>query len=191
MIHASAESSGKTLAAPYARIFARLDREKRQCLNAVENWSSEWLIDGDGKDGWSMLQVVDHLIRTERAVRQTSQQTLATSCPKITVAEQLRAVGLLLLFRTPIRVRIPPAANFVQPGSPTNLEALAQEWRKERALLFDFLASQNVSALRRTAMRHPVVGAMSLCSALRFLIVHIRHHEFQMVRLRKAVTKEF
>jgi hypothetical protein len=179
------------LSGPYGRVLRRLDRQKQKMLDTVEGYSPEWLTYSPATDAWSILQLFEHLIRTERAVRETAARNLALSMPRPTLRERWRAIYLLGMFLFPIRVRIPKAVSFVLPEQPESLGALAAQWSSERELLRQFLLKQQRSALGEMAMRHPAVGAMSLRTALRFLVVHLWHHQFQMLRLRWAITWAF
>ncbi len=171
--------------------FQVLERRKRKMLDTVEGWAPEWLTYAPGPEAWSMLQLFDHLIRTERSVRETSERNLAQQQSRASLRERWRAGRFLFMFRLPIRVRVPRAASFVQPGRPTSIASVVQEWNEERHFLYDFLARQGKNTLQSTAMRHPAIGAMSLRNALRFLVVHLQHHEFQVLRLRWAVSQAF
>ena len=181
------------LCGPYRRILRTLERRKQKMLDTVGGYSPERLMYSPMPGDWSILQLFDHLMRTERSIRQTSTRnlTLPVLMPKPTLRERRRALYLLALFRLPTRVRVPKAASFVRRERPESLQAIAAQWSSERDLLRQFLIEQQRSALRETAMRHPAVGAMTLRSALSFLVVHLWHHEFQMSRLRRAISKAF
>ena len=179
------------LPAFYWRIFRRLEQRKQKMLDMVGDWAPEWLTYAPQGDGWSMLQVLDHLIRTERSVRETSERNVKQRQNKPSTAERWRARGLLLLFLLPIRVRAPGGASFVQPASSPSLDDVLREWSEERQRLYEFLQQQRNDRLNFTAMQHPVVGAMNLRDALRFLAVHLWHHQFQVLRLRKAISQAF
>ena len=142
------------LSGPYGRVLRRLDRQKQKMLDTVEGYSPEWLTYSPAIDGWSILQLFDHLIRTERAVRETAVRNLALSMPRPTLRERWRAIYLLGMFLFPIRVRIPKAVSFVLPEQPESLGALAAQWSSERELLRQFLLKQQRSALGEMAMRH-------------------------------------
>ena len=179
------------LPAYYRQIFRGLEGRKQKMLDSVEGWPSEWLTYAPGRGGWSMLQVFDHLIRTERLVRETSERNVKQQQNRPSLPERWRAKLILLLFLLPIRVRVPSAASFVHPESPVSLDYVRWVWSEERQLLYEFLRQQRDETLESTAMRHPVVGAMNLRDALRFIAVHLWHHDFQVFRLRRAISQAF
>jgi hypothetical protein len=138
-----------------------------------------------------MLMIFDHLARTERAVRISCEAQWNQPPARPSMGEKLRAHFFFLAFRFPIRVRIPRAVQFVQPVVPSSLDELTRTWAEERVKLRAFLMREDSLSLDAMAMRHPAIGALSLRDALRFLVVHLWHHEFQIRRLRRAIAKAY
>ncbi len=166
----------------------QLERRKAGMLAVVEAWPQDWLDYAPKPQGWSTLQLLTHLVLTERAVRLSCERNL-TEQMSPTSAERWRAELLLLAFRFPIRVRIPGAVAFLEPVAPPPLRELIEEWDLERRSLLDLLRSQGNRCRYWIAMQHPATGALSLETAMRFLAVHIWHHEYQLVRLRRTVAR--
>jgi hypothetical protein len=135
--------------------------------------------------------IFDHLTRTERAVRLSCEAELKQPASRPSMREKLKARFFFFAFRFPIRVRVPRTVQFVQPVEPSSLDELTRTWAEERVKLRAFLMREDSLSLDATAMRHPAVGALSLRDALRFLVVHLTHHEFQIRRLRRAIAKAY
>jgi len=174
-----------------ARMMYLLERRKQKMLRAVKSWSPSWLTYAPSALDWSMLMIFDHLARTERAMRISCEAQLNQPAARPSMDEKLRAHFFFLAFRFPIRVRIPRTVDFVQPVAPSSLDELTCAWAEEREKLCAFLMREDSLSLEATAMRHPAVGALSLRDALRFLVVHLWHHEFQIRRLRRAIAKAY
>lgn len=184
-------TENRTLPAFSSHVFRRLERRKQKMLDVIDGWQPEWLTYSPGPDAWSMLQIFDHLILTERSVRISCVRNLALTHGPVSLNERWRAERFFVSFLLPTRVRIPKAVAFVTPAQPESLEPLIEEWAKERRLLFEFLVCQNKQSRHKVAMRHPAIGALSLDPALRFLVVHMWHHEYQIMRLRWAVSEAY
>lgn len=191
MLAQSSFASDRIMPALYSRSFRRLEDRKRRLLQSVEGWSPEWLRYAPSPDAWSMLQVFDHLIRTERAVRESSERNLLRQRTDVSLRERVRARCFLIFYRLPIRVRIPQAVAFIKPGDPLSLGEITERWKEERRLLYEFLLRQDLDTSHSIVMRHPAVGPFSLRDALRFLAVHLLHHQAQMLRLRSAIASAF
>jgi len=174
-----------------ARMMYLLERRKQKMLRAVEGWSPSWLAYAPSAADWSMLMIFDHLARTERAVRISCESHLNQPAARPSMVEKLRAHFFFLALRFPIRVRVPRAVQFVQPVVPSSLDELTRTWAEERFKLRAFLMREDSMSLDAIAMRHPAIGALSLRDALRFLVVHLWHHEFQIRRLRRAIAKAY
>jgi hypothetical protein len=159
-------------------------------IAAIEGWPPEWLSYAPDSNCWSVIQLFEHLMLSERAVRLSCERNAAAENREVTFAERWRTEIFLIGMRLPIRIRIPKVlAASIQPGAHRSLHSVIEEWDSERRLLFDFLGTQNNRSRHKIAMRHPATGALGLETALRFLCVHLWHHKYQFLRLRWRVTK--
>ncbi len=166
--------------------FARLEGQRARMLHELDQWSYERLSLRPKTGAWSALEVVDHLVRTERLVRSTALETLPERI-EVSTAERWKLYLLVCMFRLPVRVRVPTAVHMILPGALRPLRDLKVEWGVERQRLQELLRSPLAATADRAAIRHPAVGWINLHGALLFVSVHLKHHTFQMQRLKTSL----
>jgi len=115
--------------------FLVLESRKEQMLARVERWSPDQLTYAPSSDSWSALQVIDHLIRSEKSIRQSAERGLAGDRRNMTYGERLRAEVFFFAFRFPVRVLIPMLGSAVRPVEPESLARIRDSWAEERHLL--------------------------------------------------------
>ncbi len=164
---------------------ARLEEQKIQLLKGLEVWSAERLNVHPVEGGWSALQVVDHLIKTERHIQNRVREGLAAP-HRLGLRDRLGTAFLTRIFRSDRRVKVPKSASAVLPDAAPDLPTLLSQWDRSRAELAALLAALTPAQQTTGVFRHPVGGWMSVPGVLTFFSVHMHHHNFQLNRLQEA-----
>jgi hypothetical protein len=136
---------------------------------------------------------VEHLVKTEQGILAEMLAAFRDhgNARTVPVSDQVRGWLLTCLFRTPLRVRVPPGATTVLPARsigihPAPIEQLTAQWQATRDQLADLLERVPPSALGIGVFRHPVGGWMTLPRTLHFFSAHMQHHGYQIQRLQAA-----
>lgn len=138
------------------RSFSILERRRQNLFCQLHSWTPEQLGFSPSSGGWSALDLLDHLILTEKAVLDTIRRNLSLSI-KVKFSDRCRN-GLLLVFMAlPVRLRVPHSVQHILLGNnQVDLLALRRRWTDDRKI-----------------------------RALLFLHSHFFHHMYQLRRLRK------
>ncbi|AXC13878.1 hypothetical protein ACPOL_4606 [Acidisarcina polymorpha] len=169
----------------------RLSRKREKMFAEFEGWNPDWLSYKPSEHGWSVLQVLDHLARSEGAVRILGEQQTERADSRIHLVERLRLLRFKLLLRLPVKISVPRSLAIVSPETPESLEAVTAFWRNEHALLEEFVAIACPASLGTSVLRHPAVGRVSLSGVSGFLLAHLAHHQYQLWRVRFIVSEVF
>jgi len=154
-------------------------------LARVSAWPAELQTRNPVEGEWSALQVLDHLVRTERGMCAMSAKGLAAP-QKIGVKDRVGFEIVERVFRSRRRVKVPePVQHLILPGEGLELERIEAEWCEVREKLAKLMCK--AEGCRDGVFRHPVGGWMSFEQVLRFFSVHIMHHEYQLERIEKAL----
>lgn len=132
--------------------------------------------------GWSLAQIVDHLARIDRGLRfEGAQAPLLVRATSPARCRVLRGVlGL------PVRIPAPPGAAGVMPGEAPRYEEVRDAWAERRS---EWRRRLDEADLQAVAFRHPLMGPFLLVDALAFLLAHHRHHDAQVERTVRVVTR--
>lgn len=137
--------------------------------------------------GWSILQVVSHLVEAETGTLgyMRKKSAPATQLPRAGVSCEIRSLLLTAALRSPFRFRVPkPIAQ--NPELHSRDESLEQ-WHRVRSEWRFFLGEFPQPLENRQIFRHPVAGRMNLDQTLRFLRDHLEHHLRQVERIWRQV----
>lgn len=176
------------MSARVEREMARLNHRKSEVLRRLQDWPSEWLMYRSSPVEWSAVQVLEHLAKTELSVVRSCETNWKSREKTVSRIERLRAAGLIALMHLPVRVSVPQTVSRILPGEPLSLEAVMDLWAAHRLSLVSFLRSIGPGDDSVGLIYHPVAGWINLWTTLRFVSAHIRHHEYQLQRIRRAAS---
>jgi uncharacterized damage-inducible protein DinB len=165
-----------------SRLLQKLDREKSRVFTHASSLSLPQLLFKPSPESWSVLEVLDHVSRVERAMLAVWKENLPNGHP-VAPPERFRALIVRCVMRSPVKVKVPRGAESVLPAASASLAGIAagtSQTRNEIQQLLDTLSSRQHS---RGFVRHPVSGWMTPSMTLAFLRAHLRHHRYQISKL--------
>jgi len=169
-----------------ARSLRKLDEQLEHLMTEVQSWHPERRCFRPSGEAWSALDLLEHLRLTEGAVFATMRRNLGTR-NRVTLRDRFRSARVLGIMLLPTRLKVPAAVKPVlHPGAPKDLCALRKEWSEDRRALTGFLESLSSTDQELGVFRHPFGGWTTPSGALLFLRSHLRHHRYQLARLRRS-----
>jgi hypothetical protein len=167
-----------------AKQFQDLERRKARFLADLNRLPPAALAARPTLQGWSALQVLDHICRTEEGIFEAMRS--ATESRPVRARDRLNALALNAFFRLPVRVRAPGPVSQIMPAAAPELPELTRRWAALRLNMEDWLECLAAADCRAGRFRHPVAGWMSVPTTLGFLRAHLHHHGYQLNRIRRA-----
>jgi hypothetical protein len=164
-----------------------LENQKTDLLSQLESWPTDKLSYRPGPN-WSVLEVLDHIVRTEIAILSAARIGLERP-HHIGVGDRLRTRLIQKIFSSDRKVKVPASAGLVLPGSDLHLSEIADRWNDCRADLNSFVTQGDPGLLRKGIFRHPVGGWMGMQEILEFFSVHLVHHQYQLERIRASLSE--
>lgn len=136
--------------------------------------------------GWSMLQVVRHLVTAEAlSTDYLVKKNYTNAYKKGGFGTRLRSGLLRLMLRSPLKFKAPRILAALEPEDGLQAEPLLAEWQSSREKLKTYLEGFPEEKLAFEIYRHPRSGWLTVEQALQFLGDHLRHHQQQLARLQK------
>jgi len=165
--------------------FGRLDRQLEHQLKALATKEESLIFKSPGSGEWSPIQVLQHLLLSERGSLNYLKKKTSGGLQAIPPATFLTSLRLLL-FRAflalPIKVKAPKAISeesFPEVGS---LDEVADEYHKVRQDFREFLTNLPEEAFTLEIFRHPRAGKITLMGLMVFFDLHFKRHEKQIRR---------
>jgi uncharacterized damage-inducible protein DinB len=166
-----------------AKQFAALDQARGAFLASVRDASAGQQRFRPEPGAWSMLDVTEHLVLAEE---RTLLGILKGPRPgtRVTSGSHFRMAIVRLVLATGVRVKV-PVPTVVPEGTAilTELEGRWEAARRGAAAAFEPITAADAAAAR---FRHPLTGWVTAREGLGFMIGHIRHHQRQLARIRRA-----
>lgn len=165
------------------RLFKRIESQRVVVMEALKRESEEALTWKPSAEGWSLTEVVEHLvIAEERGLRGLEKERPADLGSRFGAGVKIRL--LTLLAPLPFRVKA-PSKGLLPTGIP-ELGDLAVRWGEARCKLAGVLDAIPPETLADRRWKHPIAGWLDAREWLAFIYAHVDHHRAQMARIRKA-----
>lgn len=163
----------------------RLQRRKNEFLATLSPWTPEQRAFQAAPGSWCANEVLDHVVKTESEIFAELQRCLPLRV-RPPFSNAVRSAVVIAVMSSPVRVSVPKSATAVLPSSSCDPAALLTSWHQLRQQMLAWASSLPTNSNTFGAFRHPVCGWMSLSQAFTFLGAHIRHHGYQLARIRRA-----
>lgn len=137
---------------------------------------------------WNMLQVMQHLILSEKlSIKYLVAKNYTNTRKKGGLATIIRSLGLRFLMRSPLRFKAPPIAA-IKDFKTQELEELLLEWEAVRHEMYHYLEKFPAEKMSYLIFRHPRAGWLNIKQTIGFFEDHLLHHQRQLKRIREAAN---
>ncbi|MFN0318610.1 MAG: DinB family protein [Burkholderiales bacterium] len=162
-----------------------IDSKLAHLLADLQQYSEAILNRQPSPNGWSILQVLQHLMLVELASEKYVRKKLSYNpkLPKINLGTAWRMLLLKSYNWLPLKLKAPSYVNENNfPANPV-LAELGEKWQEQRRQLRDFLATLPNDIFDKEVYKHPLVGRLSLGGMLQFYEGHFDRHQKQIKKL--------
>jgi uncharacterized damage-inducible protein DinB len=156
--------------------FKTLQEKTKTLLAYVQPWTSEQLTFRPAPNSWSTLDVLDHLSKVEQNILNAIKLNLPHGQA---IPLKDRIAGTF--------IKVPPGSK-VHPDPTPHLPTITQRWTKAQNEMAELLTTLSPSQKQTGLFQHPVSGWMTISQTLDFLHAHLRHHEYQLATIKRALT---
>ena len=167
----------------------RLDKLKQSLEAAVEGMSSEqWSWHPPGK--WCAAEVLEHLYLTYTGTIKGLERVMSGGKPLASRASMAQRVQTLVVVGLGHMSAGRKAPAVVRPkGLP--IEKVRNEFGAKIAAMDTIIAQCEARFGRRVPLLdHPILGPLTAPQWRKLHLVHGRHHQKQLLRLRESATKQ-
>lgn len=171
------------LVGPWRRLVAG----KAQILERVGRQSLEARAERPRAGGWSLAEVVEHLVLVEVGLASALAKAPSPQRPRrFGRGQWFRFQGLRIALKWGVRIKAPVES--ILPTGELPWHALLSRWEEQRRGLEEWLLSVDPGLLQDPRFRHPIVGWLTVPQALIFTADHLEHHYPQIERFERAGT---
>ena len=167
----------------FARTLAAFDARRSALLDELAALPEAALTAHPRTDKWSILEIVEHVIRAERVIFDgVATPDQLTPRPR-TVASRIRSVLVHAVLRFDISVEAP--SKKMLPTGTRSLAELRAHWDENSGWLAAYAARIDARGDDPAVFRHMVIGPMTLAQSLRLRRAHLDRHMRQIRYLQR------
>ena len=167
----------------FRRTLTAFDSRRNALLDALTALPIEQLTAHPVADKWSILEIVEHVIRAERVVFDgIATPDQLTARPR-TIASRLRSAIVLGVLRFDIPVKAP--SKKMLPTGTRSLPELRAHWDENSGWLAAYAARIAERGADPAVFSHPVIGPMTFAQSLRIRRSHLDRHLRQIRQLQR------
>ncbi len=162
-----------------------IEKERKTLLEKLAGFDDEKLNEKPKPDKWSVLQVMNHLIKSEKLSvvyikrKVNGNSDLKRTSFKSKINAFLLRIGLLL----PLKLKAP--ANVSDLPDYDTFENVKANWDKTREMFLSIIIEMPDEMLEKDVFKHPSIGEMNIVGAVDFFDSHFKHHRKQIYSLLK------
>ncbi|MEP7011367.1 MAG: DinB family protein [Acidobacteriota bacterium] len=130
---------------------------------------------------WSILEIVEHLVLSEREVCRFPETAERRDRPR-RLKHRFAYFVVFLVLRFRIRVKAPSPK--MLPQGEWSLADSRREWDENLNQLRAYASGLDRKALDRAVFKHPAAGPITLSQALTLGLLHVEDHARQIGRLK-------
>ena len=161
------------------------DQQRKTLLDDLERLNDEQLRRKPGPDNWSLLEIIQHLVLSEREVLQGLPESKKLTAQKRGLRARLSYALVLAVLRWNIPAPVP--SDGMVPDGNTSLSELQQKWDENLSWLREYLNTLGPEDLSRAVFRHPIVGPMTAVQTIYLAKLHFDVHFRQLRKVRAQI----
>ncbi|MCG2588534.1 DinB family protein [Rhodohalobacter sulfatireducens] len=158
----------------------RIESDRKKLFAELDDLSQEKLHFRRSPDKWTILQILDHLMTSEKLSlvyikRKTSS---GNSIERSGFLSRFRIFTLKLAFFLPFKYKAPKISD--STGKNPNYKELKMEWQGVRSEMKELIRKLDENTLKGQIFKHPILGMLNMKQTLQFFDIHFNHHKKQI-----------
>ncbi|MEM9921384.1 MAG: DinB family protein [Bacteroidota bacterium] len=167
-----------------------LDKGLSALLKEMKVYSDDQLNRSHGEGKWSAIQIMHHLMMSERYSLKYVQKKLSFN-PELKKAgfkSTMRRLLVTSYLGSPLKIKAPEAISGENLPDFVSFWDSAKSWKSQREELRAYLEQLPNHLLDKEIYKHPFAGRLSILGMLRFFNAHFKRHHKQVRRVLKQMV---
>lgn len=137
-------------------------------------------------DAWHVADVLQHLQLAENGILRHAIHKQRARASSVTWRARVLYRIMQTHFALPVfKTKAPPKA--VPAEDTRTLIQIESDWEQGRKDWLEFLSDLTREELRRGIFYHPITGPLTPLATVRWIAMHIHHHEKQIQRILRVI----
>ena len=163
--------------------FDKIEKDRIALRQELSAYSNEQLNKNPENGGWSPMQVIQHVVESERDILKYMQKKLShnPTLHKTGLKQNFRFLLFQIVFRSPIKVKAPKGVS-EDLAEYSDFEEMMTDWENNRTELKSWLDNLDDNLWDKKIFRHPAMGRIAMPHTMGFFDEHLRRHMKQIRR---------
>lgn len=163
-----------------SELFRALEDNKKNYIQYLTEKDPQLFVLKHSPHEWSVLQLIDHLIKVEVGSMKYLQKKLSfnPSLPQAGILDRLKDPIIKLVLNTPIKFKASPILQ--EESVELSYQELLNHWSSSRLEMGVYLDSLSHEILNAVIFRNFAVGRITSYQQLAFLDAHMKRHFKQL-----------
>jgi hypothetical protein len=169
-----------------------LDKKLNLLLEELKVYSDDQLNRKPGKDKWSVIQNMHHLLLVEQASQRYLEKKLSFD-PKLKNTNLLTSIRMFTLWaflKAPLKWDAPKAVGQENLPEFVRFWDQTKKWKEQRSSLRTYLSTLPKETFRKEVYKHPRAGRLSIAGMLDSIDWHFDRHLRQIRNIIKYYPKQ-
>jgi uncharacterized damage-inducible protein DinB len=163
----------------------RLDKQRRALLEELERLTAEQMAFTPGPGKWSILEVMEHLVISEREIFKCVPEQLQKGQGISRLRNHLAYFLVVVILK--LGLPVPVVSHEMEPEGRSSLNELHQQWDENHRWLRSFLEQMATENLESPVFCHPVAGPLTLGQSIQMARLHLNAHLSQIKRNKRIM----
>lgn len=165
-----------------------LDQKLTALLHDLKNYTDAKLNEQPNSISWSVLQIMQHLMKAEAASLEYVKKKLSFDpvLEKAGVMSGVRSSLINMTLSMPFKIKAPEVTSGAHLLTDLTFWDVAKQWKQQREEMKEFLESLSEEHFETDLYKHPMIGKVTLGGMLSFFNKHVDRHTKQ---IRKTLKK--
>lgn len=168
--------------------FDKMENERQQLLERLEQYSEEILTKKLDAGSWSVTETIYHLKVAEHgALRYMRKKLEVGGHQKASFGAAIKQRLLNFAVSLPIKFKAPAVAQ-IPDGVDVGFAEAVEEWNEVRSGLRSDYKTIDETIIDNELFKHPAAGKLSIFQSVKFMRQHANRHFGQIDRILKQVS---
>ena len=163
----------------------QLDKQRRALLEELERLTAEQMAFSPGPGKWSILEVIEHLVISEREIFNCVPEQPQKGQGISRLRNHISYILVVVILK--LGLPVPVVSHEMEPEGGSSLNELHQQWDENHLWLRSFLEEMATEDLERAVFCHPVAGPLTLVQAIHMDRLHLNTHLRQIKRNKRIM----
>ncbi len=163
----------------------KLDKQRHALLDGLETLTAEQVAFRPGPSKWSIGQVIEHLVISEREIFKCVPEQSQKGQGIYSLRNRISYILVVVILK--LGLPVPVVSHEMEPEGRSSLTELYRQWDENHRWLRSFVEKLPAEDWDRPVFCHPVAGPLTFAQSIHLDRLHLNTHLRQIKRNKRMM----